>query len=199
MASLLPGSEFVRNSADGPRALVSGVGRAGETAARALAKLGFDLVLVDDDPVALGPLCEELGAQARFCDVSSETSVLILGAELGRIGPFDLLINAAGPSYVRTLGMLRMSQALAGGMRGGRPRFIVNIAARHAPGELFSYASSDVAFHRMSMALGESLRGSGVEVFASQNEAAGEIVTRLAERLLENWPVARPTKDERAA
>jgi short-subunit dehydrogenase len=181
--------------------LVSGVGEAGQAAARTLARLGFDLVLVDNCRDRLTALGAELNAKALCCDVASETGVLILGAELERIGPVDLLINAAGASYVRMLGMLRVSQAVAGRMRGGgRQRFIVNIAGRHVPGDLFAFASSDVAFRRMSAALGESLRASGVEVSICQAETSLEIVTRLAERLRMNWPSARPSgKSERAA
>ena len=184
-----------------PRALVSGVGEAGEAAARMLARLGFDLVLVDNCPKRLKALAAELNAKTLPCDVASETSVLILRAELERIGPIDLLINAAGASYVRMLGMLRVSQALAGRMRGGgRQRFMINIAARHVAGELFSFASSDMAFRRMSAALGDSLRGSGVEIFTCQPETSAELVTRVAERLRKDWPSARPSgKTERAA
>ena len=191
-----------RSADDRPRALVSGLGTAGAAAARTLAELGFALVLIDNDRTVLETLSDELGAKARFCDVASETSLLLFGAELDRIGPVDLLINAAGPGYVRMLGMLRVSQALAGRMRGGgRHRFIVNIAACHVPGELFSYASSDVAFRRMSAALGETLSDSGVEVLTSQSDTSGEIVLRTAERLLREWPAAQTgnSRDERAA
>ena len=79
----------------------------------------------------------------------------------------DVLINAAGPSYVRNLGTMRITRAFLPMMKSdGRKKHIVNIASMGggSPAEApdFPYAASQEAFDRLSEALAENIRGTRV-------------------------------------
>lgn len=149
------------------RVLIMGAGGGiGLACARAFAGFGADLLLSDSDGAALSHAARELEARGLFCDVASEASVAIFAAEVqSSFSPLDVLINAAGRSYVRTLGTMRITRALLPMMRrdGGR-KDIVNIAhmnavADHHP---FPYAASTKAFASLSDALAENIRGTKV-------------------------------------
>lgn len=149
------------------RVLIMGAGDGiGLACARAFAGHGADLLLSDSDGAALSHAAREVEARGLFCDVASEASVAIFAAEVqSSFSPLDVLINAAGRSYVRTLGTMRITRALLPMMRtdGGR-KDIVNIAhmsaaADHCP---FPYAASTNAFASLSDALAENVRGTKV-------------------------------------
>ena len=141
-----------------PRILISGAaGSVGEACARLLGERGAALILADIDGIALGRLARQLGADGRVCDVASECSVRILAQETALShGSLDVLINAAGPAYVRALGVLRLSGALLPCLGAdGRRSLIVNIASGHPPvhhGTGFQHAGSPDAFSRLSCA-----------------------------------------------
>ena len=149
------------------RVLIMGAGGGiGLACARAFAGHGADLLLSDIDGAALRHATHEVGARGLFCDVASEASVAIFAAEiLGSFSPLDVLINAAGQSYVRTLGTMRITRALLPMMRrdGGRKDIVniahMNAAADHCP---FPYAASTKAFACLSDALAENVRGTKV-------------------------------------
>jgi len=142
----------------------SGIGRA---CAMRLARTRAQLILVDNHSVALGSLARELGAQARFCDVASETSVTIFAADLlASFSTVHVLINAAGDGYVRTLGMVQVSRALMPALRAAEgTKLILNVGPSDDVGSgLFPSASSSDGFDRLSEALSDQLRGTSIGV-----------------------------------
>jgi len=152
-----------------PTVLIMGAcGTVGSACGRALAGRGAGLLLADIDSEALGVLADELGAVSRYCDVASEASVTVFAADiLANFPRLDMIINAAGGGYERTLGMYRVSRALLPALRhGGNHNILLNIppADRHAEDAIFPYASSHQAFQRLCAALAAETRGSAVRV-----------------------------------
>ena len=95
-----------------PRVLITGAGTGiGRACAEAMASRGAELILCDNDAQTLREATDELGAVGRFCDVASEASVAVFAADIiESFKSLDLLINAAGGGYERTLGMARRNQ-----------------------------------------------------------------------------------------
>ena len=158
-----------------PRVLITGAATGvGLACAEALCARGARVVLCDNDASALRGATEELGAVGRFCDVASEASVAVLAADiLDSFHSLDLLINAAGGGYERTLGMYRMSRALLPALRRG-PHFklMLNIPPEEEPNvAIFPYASSSQAFQRLSAALAAETKGTGVSVLIGDPES----------------------------
>jgi len=154
----------------GLRVLVSGAADGvGLACAYVFADRGAELILCDSDGGGLTRASDRAGGFSRYCDVIAETSVTVFAAEVAaRFGTIDVLINAAGKGYVRTLGMMQMSRALLPLMRGGEGRrLIVNIAPAGGlslGGGIFPYASSRAGFQGLSDALADQTRGSMIEV-----------------------------------
>lgn len=168
------GSILAIHAGSGPRSganlrvLITGAGSGiGYACARAFAGRGADLILSDIDGPALKRAASEFGALGRFCDVASEASVAIFTADVMKShASLDVLINAAGRSYVRNLGTMRITRAFLPMMKAdGRKKHIVNIASM-APspphGCSFPYAASQEAFDRLSEALAENIRGTKI-------------------------------------
>src|SRR4030095_1504497 len=137
-----------------------GVGR---ECAFAFASAGAQLILCDHDGWRLNDLGRTLGAFTRFCDVASEASVAIFAAEiLSDFAEFNIVINAAGSGYVRSLGMMQTSRALLPGLRRASGRkLIANVAptdGQQADMALFPYGGSDIAFSRLSDAVARITR-----------------------------------------
>lgn len=162
------------------RVLITGAADGvGLECARAFAAQGSELILCDTDGVALTRASDQLSAFSRYCDVTSEASVLIFAAKVDEtFRNIDVLINAAGCGYVRTLGMMRMSNAMLPLLRRATgTRFIFNIKPLEdmAPsGPLFRYASSSTGFERLSEALAEQTRGSTIDVATVTPKLCGE-------------------------
>lgn len=157
-----------------PRVLITGAGTGiGRACADAMALRGAELILCDNDAQALRDATDELGATGRFCDVASEASVAVFAANIiETFRSLDLLINAAGGGYERTLGMYRVSRALLPALRRG-PHFklMLNIPPEEDAGvAIFPYASSGQAFQRLSAALAAETRGTGVDVLIGNPE-----------------------------
>ena len=151
-----------------PRVLITGAGTGiGRACAEALSARGARLILCDDDASSLRQATEELGAVGRYCDAASEASVAVFAADIiEAFQSLDLLINAAGGGYERTLGMYRVSRALLPALRRG-PHFklLLNIPPEGEPNlAIFPYASSSQAFQRLSAALAAETKGTGVSV-----------------------------------
>lgn len=152
------------------RVLISGAaGGIGLACAEAFATRGAELVLSDLDGKALTSVAERLGAYPRHCDAIGEASVTALAAEVCAVFPkIDVLINAAGRGYVRSLAMVRMTRALLPLLRvGSGRRFIFNVASIGGftvANDIFPYASSLAAFERLSEAMAEQVRGTAIEV-----------------------------------
>ena len=154
---------------ESPRVLITGACRGvGRACAEALARCGTELILCDNDASALSQATRELGAVGRFCDVASEASVAVFAADILKQYPsLDMVINAAGGGYERTLGMYRVSRALLPALRRGTcNNLLLNIppAGEDADTAIFPYASSVQAFHRLSAALAAETRGTAISV-----------------------------------
>lgn len=180
-------AEFVACPNSAPfRAIVTGAADGtGADWARALARHGVTVALADIDKVPLARLANELGAHAFACDVLSEHCVTQFIPELFEALPgIDLLINAAGKGYVRSLGMMRVSRAFAAATAvAGHPATIVNVpSSRSGRPERFEYAASNHAFVRLSNGLAAVLEDLGITVvmLGQANEAAA-IDTTVAE------------------
>jgi len=151
-----------------PRVLITGAGSGiGLACAEMLAACGAELILTDHDGTALTRVADRLGAFSRFCDAIADNSVAVFSAEIGgAYESIDVLINAAGQGYVRSLAMVRMTRALLPLLRRGHGRrLVVNIApVGDQPSNVFPYASSNGAFERLSEALAEQTRGTAIDV-----------------------------------
>ncbi|MBV9816913.1 MAG: SDR family oxidoreductase [Solirubrobacterales bacterium] len=76
------------------RAIVTGAASGiGAATARRLGAAGVALALLDREPDALAAIASELGAAAYEVDV---TSPIAVDDAVARVGPIDLLVNAAG-------------------------------------------------------------------------------------------------------
>jgi NADP-dependent 3-hydroxy acid dehydrogenase YdfG len=173
-----------RGSAANLRVLITGAGAGiGYACARAFWEQGADLILSDIDGPSLKRAATNFDAIGRFCDVASEASVAVFTAEvLKSYASLDVLINAAGRSYVRNLGTLRITRAFLPMMKkDGTKKDIVNIAPMGGiirQDCYFPYAASQEAFDRLSEALAENVRGTKVAlttiVPSVQRTAPGE-------------------------
>ena len=158
----------ISKASDHPRVLISGACRGvGHSCVAALAARGAELILCDNDRSRLIEIAEIHGAAWYFCDVSSEAGVATFAAELSKqYASLEMVINAAGGGYERTLGMYRMSRALMPMLRRGAHKLLVNVppSPSDEEGAIFPYASSRLAFHRLSAALAFEARGTSVAV-----------------------------------
>ena len=178
---------------DRPRVLITGACRGvGRACAEALARCGTELILCDNDASALREATKDLGAIGRFCDVASEASVAVFAADILEQYPvLDMVINAAGGGYERTLGMYRVSRALLPALRRGtRNNLLLNIppSDEDADAAIFPYASSEQAFHRLSAALAAETRGTAISVLI------GDPISRRVSQVLPNPDAGSPAE-----
>ncbi|HEY0627863.1 MAG TPA: SDR family oxidoreductase [Sphingomicrobium sp.] len=164
------------SSSDQPRVLIMGACRGvGRQCAEEFAARGAQLILADIDSEALADLGEQLAATTRYCDVASEASVTVFAADvLAHFPELNMVINAAGGGYERTLGMYRVSRALLPALRKATKRnILLNIppSEEHAHDEIFPYASSQHAFQRLCAALAAEARGSAVRVLVGHPDS----------------------------
>jgi NAD(P)-dependent dehydrogenase (short-subunit alcohol dehydrogenase family) len=157
-----------RRGHDRPRVLITGACHGiGRDCAEALFSNGAELILCDRDAASLIELAETFEADVRLCNVASEAEVLTTAANvIDQYGSLDMVINAAGGGYERTLGMYRVSRALLPALYRGRHKLLVNIPPTTEEGNeaIFPYASSKLAFHRLCGALAHETRGTSLAV-----------------------------------
>ena len=163
-------------SAGRARILITGACRGvGRACAEELSARGAELILADNNAAELSELARQLGGTGRYCDVASEASVTIFAADIMTNYPvLDMVINAAGGGYERTLGMYRVSRALLPALRKGQMHnLLLNIppAAEDSGKAIFPYASSQQAFQRLCAALAAETRGSSVRVLIGCSQA----------------------------
>lgn len=175
-----------------PRVLITGAtGGVGRACADMLAQMGAELILCDHDARALAIASEELGAVGRYCDVSSEASVTVLAADIMQTyGSLDMVINAAGGGYERTLGMYRVSRAFLPALkRSEGHQLLINISpvGEEIDQAIFPYASSDQAFRRLSSALAAETRGTTVRVLNASIQS-GQISEVIPDPNAASWP-----------
>ena len=186
-----------------PRVLITGACRGiGRACAESIAARGAELILADNDTDLLGKLAQELGATGRYCDVASEASVTIFAAEIiAKYDELDMVINAAGGGYERTLGMYRVSRALLPALRTGRPGgILLNVppSALDSAEAIFPYASSQQAFQRLCAALAAETRGSSIRVLigSSQGKRLFEVLPDSNARYWSDAGYAAHREDE---
>ena len=201
----------------GLRVLISGAAdEVGLACAYVFADRGAELILCDSDGTALTRASDATGGFSRYCDVISEASVAVFASEVdAKFHSIDVLINAAGDGYVRTLGMMQMSRALLPMLRRGNGRrLIINVAPAGglSASGMFPYASSREGFQGLSDALADQTRGSMIDVvsiapnlkFVTSSDAESPFYriervdeTGTAERILELVVAARPEWQQR--
>ena len=202
----------------GLRVLISGAADGvGLACAYVFADRGAELILCDSDGTSLTRASDAAGGFSRFCDVISEASVSVFASEIdAKFDSIDVLINAAGDGYVRSLGLMQMSRALLPMLRrGSGRRLIINVApagGMSATG-MFPYASSREGFQGLSDALADQTRGSMIDVVSIAPNLRFEVdekpetpfyriervdETGTAERILELVGSARPEWRQRA-
>jgi NAD(P)-dependent dehydrogenase (short-subunit alcohol dehydrogenase family) len=101
----------------------------------------------------------------------------------------DMIVNAAGGGYERTLGMYRVSRALIPVLRRGTAgNVLLNIPPSSAEAGLaiFPYASSLQAFQRLSAALAAETRGSAIRVLIGCPRD-GHVTEVLPDRNARTW------------
>ena len=182
--------------------LITGAGNGvGRACAEALFSDGAELILCDKDFAGVTEVSNKLGAVCRFCDVASEVGVRTLSAEiLDQYSALDMVINAAGGGYERTLGMYRVSRALLPALRQRSNTLLVSVPPSSDVGDtaIFPYASSGFAFHRLSAALAFETRGTTVSVLIGCPES-GRVTQVLPDPNGGTWAdsckIRQPTPD----
>jgi NAD(P)-dependent dehydrogenase (short-subunit alcohol dehydrogenase family) len=175
---------------DRPRVLITGACQGvGRACAEALFSSGAELILCDKDAAGLGEVAETIEADIRSCNVASEAEVLRTAADvIDQYASLEMVINAAGGGYERTLGMYRMSRALIPALYGGRHKLLVNIPPTTEEGNeaIFPYASSKLAFHRLCGALAHETRGTALAVLIGC-AATGRVTRALPDPDAGTW------------
>jgi NAD(P)-dependent dehydrogenase (short-subunit alcohol dehydrogenase family) len=192
---------------DCPRILITGAcGGVGHACATALAEAGADLILCDKDISGLSEAAQAFGAVDYFvCDVASDESVAKLAEKvMDRFPSLDMVINAAGGGYERTLGMYRVSRALLPALRQGTHRLLVNIppSVTEAEAPIFPYASSRHGFQRLSAALAFEARETPVTVMIAcptRRRLAQVVPDPNSGMGSDGWEVRQPTGEDLAA
>lgn len=169
--------------APGRRALVTGAADGiGRAAARALADIGMEVVLVDISAEALSAVAEETGGRAEVVDVADAAAMEALAA---RSGPIDLLYNnamtRAGKGFdapraewhrafdVNFWGVVNGVDAVLPGMRAAGRGMIVNAGSKQGitnpPGHPV-YNATKAALKSYTESLEHMLREEGAGITA---------------------------------
>ena len=173
----------------GRHAVVTGAGSGlGRASARALAKAGAQIVLLDRDASALSSIAEELGASVASQHAVDVTDAAAVAAAFAKLDRCDILVNSAGiegprggledadPADIRRVmdinlfGALNCVQAAVPAMKAsGRGGAIVNIASTAGmvgSARLAAYGVSKAAVISMTRSLALTLAPSQIRVNA---------------------------------
>ncbi len=171
-------------SQPGPTVLITGANRGlGLEFARQFHKAGYQVIATARKPDAADKL-NGLGVRVEQLDVADAASVSGLAERLGGQS-IDILINNAGITarirsledvdfstieriiQVNTLGPMRVTQALLGGLRKGDRKIIVNITSsmgsieRNTRGGGYGYRESKAALNMFTRTIAAELRPEG--------------------------------------
>lgn len=164
--------------------VIGAAGSAGQSFAAALRKHEIPTVLADKDEIELARLKTDGSAQTVRVDALDEFQIAQVFDQCeAHLGSIDLLVNVAGRGYVRTLAMMRASRAFS-----ERPRttigYVINVAApSDEGGGPITYASSEVAFDRMSEGLAGTIDSSNIRVLTLHRPGSDVAVADLVGRL----------------
>ena len=171
-------------SPPGPTVLITGANRGlGLEFARQYHQAGYQVIATARKPDAADEL-NALGVRVEQLDVADAGSVSGLAERLGEL-QLDILINNAGIGgrvrsledvdfstieriiAVNTLGPMRVTQALLGGLRKGDRKIIVNITSsmgsieRNTRGGGYGYRESKAALNMFTRTIAAELRPEG--------------------------------------
>lgn len=165
-------------------AITGAFGVLGQAVAKAAAGQGMQLALIDIAPS--GPAPEGAFVQGGVDLTDAASAVAAIGAAADRLGGLDVLVNIAGGFAWQTLEegdpqvferlyalntrtCLNASRAALAPLKASGGGRIVNVGAAgavKAAAGMAAYAASKSGVHRITEALAEELKGSGVTVNA---------------------------------
>ena len=164
--------------------VIGAAGAAGQSFAAALRKHGVPTILADKDEIELARIKSAGPTETIRVDALDEQEIerMLTRCE-EHLGSIDLLVNAAGRGYVRTLAMMRASRAYS-----ERPRstvgYVINVAA---PSEddsgPITYASSDIAFDRLSEGLTGAFDNPNIRILTLHRPGSDVAIADLIGRL----------------
>lgn len=183
------------NQDDCTALIVGAGGDGGRRAAEILAARGYQLLCADNDGASVRRTCNRLGAAALFVDVESTASVGIFLKHLTEQHALpQVIVNAAGQSYVRALGMVRVTLGLAAQLEErATPSLVVNIASSK-DNDLIRFSGSPSGFASIAASLERQLQNSCLTLATCMSDAVDELFDALPE-----WHCRRGDLDVRYA
>ena len=180
--------------------VIGAAGAAGQSFTAALRKHGVPTILADKDEVELARIGSAGSAETLRVDALDEGEIAQLFARCEEhLGSIDLLVNVAGRGYVRTLAMMRASRAYSERPRS-RVGYVINVAATGEDEDgPISYASSDVAFDRLSEGLTGAFDNPKIRVLTLHRPGSEVAIADLIGRLCQEIRDLTPKGTQRAA
>jgi 3alpha(or 20beta)-hydroxysteroid dehydrogenase len=202
-------------------ALVTGAGRGiGEAIARALAELGYTVVVTDAVERRAETVASSLGAESACLDITDEGQWKdVVASTVRRHGGLDVLVNNAGIGFAASLDRTSRAQwdrvlatnltgpflgckAVAPAMKSGGGGVIVNVSSidgiRGREG-LHAYAASKAGLRGLGRSLAVELAASGIRV---NTVLPGLVPTSMTSRVDPNSfdiPLGRAARPEEIA
>jgi threonine dehydrogenase-like Zn-dependent dehydrogenase len=167
-------------SGDDCTALIVGVGRGGRQCAAILKSRGYPLLCADHDSSRLREVSAKFGATPLFVDVESTASVHIFLRQLANQHPLPhVIVNAAGRSYVRALGMVRVTLGLAPLIEArGEPGLVVNVASSKDD-QVIAYSGSTSGFASIAASLEAHLKGSSLSLATCMSDSVDDLFAAM--------------------
>ena len=164
--------------------VIGAAGSAGQSFAAALRRHGVAAILADRDEIELARIASADSARTVRVDALDEREIAQMLDECEeKLGGIDLLVNVAGRGYVRTLAMMRASRAFSERSRS-TIGYVINVAAPSEEGSgPMTYASSEIAFDRLSEGLTGAFDNSLIRVLTLHRPGSDVAVVDLVGRL----------------